>query len=116
MTKEIITAYKGFNVDMTCRGYQFEIGKTYNHEGKVKACASGFHSCENPLDVFGYYSPSGSRFCEVEVSGDISRHSDDTKIASATITIKAEISIHEMVKRAIDWVWSKVDKSLDQQI
>lgn len=116
MTQKTIVAYKGFNADMTCRGYQFEIGKTFNHEGKVEACSSGFHSCENPIDVFGYYHPAGNRFCEVEVSGDISRHDSDSKIASATITIKAEISIHDMVKRAIDWVWSKIDKTAEQQI
>ncbi|MDI9801714.1 DUF7666 domain-containing protein, partial [Citrobacter koseri] len=116
MTKKTIVAYKGFNADMTCRGFQFEIGKTFKHEGKVEACKSGFHSCENPIDVFSYYHPAGNRFCEVEVSGDVSRHDDDSKIASATITIKAEISIHEMVKRAIEWVWSKVDKSCEQQI
>ncbi|WP_444878231.1 DUF7666 domain-containing protein [Citrobacter koseri] len=116
MTQKTIVAYKGFNADMTCRGFQFEIGKTFKHEGKVEACKSGFHSCENPIDVFSYYHPAGNRFCEVEVSGDVSRHDNDSKIASATITIKAEISIHEMVKRAIEWVWSKVDKSCEQQI
>lgn len=116
MTQKTIVAYKGFNADMTCRDYQFEIGKTFTHKGEVKACSSGFHSCENPLDVFGYYHPAGNRFCEVEVSGDVSRHDSDSKIASATITIKAEISVHEMVRRAIEWVWSKVDKSCEQQI
>ncbi|WP_421536145.1 DUF7666 domain-containing protein [Lelliottia amnigena] len=116
MTNKTIVAYKGFNADMTCRGFQFEIGKTFEHDGKVKACASGFHSCENPIDVFVYYAPGESRYCEVELGGDISRHSDDSKIASATITIKAEISMPEFVQRCIDWVWSKIDKSLEQQI
>uniref|UniRef100_UPI00406CA044 DUF7666 domain-containing protein n=1 Tax=Atlantibacter hermannii TaxID=565 RepID=UPI00406CA044 len=116
MTQKTIVAYKGFKADMTCREFQFEIGKTFTHEGKVEVCSSGFHSCENPIDVFSYYHPAGNRFCEVEVSGDVSRHESDSKIASATITIKAEISIHEMVKKAIDWVWSKVDKSLDQKV
>ena len=116
MTQKTIVAYKGFNADMTCRDFQFEIGKTFTHEGEVKACSSGFHSCENPIDVFSYYHPAGNRFCEVEVSGEVSHHESDSKIASATITIKAEISIHEMVKRAIERVWSKVDKSCEQQI
>ena len=61
MSKEIVT-YKGFNKDLQCRDFQLEIGKTFKHEGKVEACGSGFHACESPFDVFGYYYPAGSRF------------------------------------------------------
>ncbi|MCS7816611.1 hypothetical protein N0387_31535, partial [Pseudomonas aeruginosa] len=73
-SEEVVTAYKGFKQDLTCRGYQFEIGGTYKHEGEVEACASGFHSCEYPLDVFGYYAPSESRFAIVKASVRIPRH------------------------------------------
>ena len=90
-TEQPIIAYKGFDSELKCRGYSFAIGKTHFHDGKVKACRSGFHSCEYPLDVFRYYAPTGNRFCLVEVSGDISRHSEDSKIASANLTIKAEL-------------------------
>ncbi|MCY1283877.1 hypothetical protein D9M69_414170 [compost metagenome] len=69
--EEIVIAYKGFDKNLQCRGYQFEIGGTYGHEGKVEACASGFHACEYPLDVLGYYAPAGSRFALIEQSGDI---------------------------------------------
>ncbi len=114
--EEIVTAYKGFKQDLTCRGYQFEIGGTYKHEGEVEACASGFHSCEYPLDVFGYYAPGDSRFAIVKASGQLSRHDDDSKIASATLVVEAEISMPTMISRALDWIMSKVDKSVEQTV
>ena len=106
--KEII-AYKGFNQDWACRGYQYEMGKTYEHKGDVKACESGFHSCEYPLDVFGYYAPCESKFAVVKASGKISKDGDDSKIASAKITIETEINLPEMVKKAVEWIKGKVD-------
>ncbi|EKN9564128.1 hypothetical protein PZF75_005421 [Pseudomonas aeruginosa] len=114
--EEIVTAYKGFKQDLTCRGYQFEIGGTYKHDGEVEACASGFHSCEYPLDVFGYYAPGESRFAIVKASGQLSRHDDDNKIASATLVVEAEISMPTMISRALDWIMSKVDKSVEQTV
>ncbi|HCE6992256.1 TPA: hypothetical protein NHP85_006552 [Pseudomonas aeruginosa] len=115
-SEEVVTAYKGFKQDLTCRGYQFEIGGTYKHDGEVEACASGFHSCEYPLDVFGYYAPGESRFAIVKASGQLSRHDDDSKIASATLVVEAEISMPTMISRAIDWIMSKVDKSVEQTV
>ena len=106
--KEII-AYKGFKQDWTCRGYQYEVGKTYEHKGDVKACESGFHSCEYPLDVFSYYAPCESKFAVVKAIGKISKDGDDSKIASAKITVEAEINIPEMVKKAVDWIKDKID-------
>ena len=106
--KEII-AYKGFNQDWTCRGYQYEIGKTYEHKGDVKACESGFHACEYPLDVLSYYRPAVSKFAVVKMSGETSKDSDDTKIASAKITIETEINLPEMIKKAVEWIKGKVD-------
>ncbi|HDY6172534.1 TPA: hypothetical protein RQ813_005163 [Pseudomonas aeruginosa] len=115
-SEEVVTAYKGFKQDLTCCGYQFEIGGTYKHEGEVEACASGFHSCEYPLDVFGYYAPGESRFAIVKASGQLSRHDDDSKIASATLVVEAEISMPTMISRALDWIMSKVDKSVEQTV
>lgn len=110
-----ITTFKGFKQDLTCRGFQFEIGKTFEHEGKVRACSSGFHSCEYPLDCFSYYPPAESRYAEAVAEGDVSREDGgDSKIASASITIKAELSVHQLVTRAIEWIWNRVDKSLEQ--
>ncbi|MEN3258503.1 hypothetical protein AAH678_06820 [Sodalis endosymbiont of Spalangia cameroni] len=114
MTK--IIAYKGFNADLTCRDYQFEIGKTYQHEGAVDICSSGFHACEYPLDAFGCYEPANHRFAEVEVSGDIAHEEKGNKLASSTITIKKELSLHQMADRAVEWTANKIDKSMGQTI
>ena len=115
-TGEVVTAFKGFNQSLQCRGFQFEVGKTYEHEGEVKACASGFHSCEYPLDVFNYYNPADSRFAVVKASGQISRHDGDSKVASATLTVEAEIGLPVLVARAVDWVMGKLDKSIEQTL
>ncbi|EBI8007497.1 hypothetical protein CGX81_00580 [Salmonella enterica] len=116
MTKEIVT-FKGFNKELKCRDFQFEIGKTFHHDGKVGACGSGFHACECPFDVFSYYSPADSRFAETISFGITDRKEDgDTKIASASITIKAELTLPQFIQRGIEWIWSKIDKSLEQQI
>ncbi|WP_284694428.1 DUF7666 domain-containing protein [Rhodoplanes serenus] len=105
--EQTVIAYKGFDQQLRCRGYQYEVGKTYEHAGKVEACASGFHACEHPLDVFDYYAPAGSRFAEVTLGGEMDRNGSDTKIAAARITINVELSIGDLVRRAWDYVWSR---------
>ena len=88
--EKTIQAYKGFNSDLTCRGFQYEVGKEYTHDGEVKACDKGFHACENPFDVLKYYEDfTVMRYCTVEQSGEIDKEQD--KIASSKIKIKAEI-------------------------
>ncbi|EBA6197213.1 hypothetical protein F8X13_07265, partial [Salmonella enterica] len=116
MTKEIVT-FKGFNKDLTCRDFQFAIGETFHHDGKVEACGSGFHACECPFDVFRYYPPAESRYAET-ISFGVTDHEErgDTKIASSSITIKAELTLPQFIQRGIEWIWSKIDKSLEQQI
>ena len=103
-TDKPITAYKAFDANMKCLDFQFVVGETYTHIGKIKACDSGFHACENPLDVLSYYNLCDSRFAVVEQSGEIDRHAEDSKIASAVITIKAELRLPEFIKSAIDWM------------
>ena len=101
---EVITTYKGFDKDLKCRGFQYEIGKEYEAEGKIIACNNGFHACEMPLDVFKYYPPASNRFCKVEQSGKMDRDGDDSKVASSRIKIGAEIGIPGLVKAHIEYV------------
>ena len=96
--------YKGFDENLKCRDFQFEIGKTYFHDGLVRVCESGFHACENPWDVLSYYPIIDSRFCVVEQSGEIRTHDDDSKVASASITISVELKLPEFVKACVDWL------------
>ena len=104
-----IKAYKGFNTDLTCRDFQYEVGKEYEQKGEIEACNKGFHACETPMDVFEHYliEKDGhiARFCEVEQSGMIDR--EDDKVASSKISIKAEVKFADFVKLAVDFVLEK---------
>ena len=103
-----IAAYKGFDQDLKCRGFQFEIGKTYKHKGEVSVCNSGFHACENPLAVFEHYPPT-SRFAIVKCAGKISKGINDKKIACGELTVEAEIRLPELISEAVEWINSRVD-------
>ena len=101
---EPIIAYKGFDKDMKCRGFQYEEGETY-HEGKAELCKSGFHACTMPLDVLGYYLPGdGSIYRMVELDEVCDEKSDDSKICAKTIKVGAEIGIPGLVEAQIEWV------------
>jgi hypothetical protein len=104
MSEKPITAFKALDANFRCRGFQFEVGKTYTHDGDVEICSSGFHACQNPLDVLNYYDLTTARFAVVEQSGKTAKHGDDSKIASASITIAAELKLSEFVTRAVKWV------------
>ena len=103
-------AYKGFKNDMTCRGFQFEEGKTYE-EDKAELCECGFHACEKPLDVFKHYAPSESVYHEVELD-DVcdERHCDDSKVCAKKIKIGAKLSIADLVKADVEFTLSKIKK------
>ena len=109
----MIKGYKGFNKDLQCdptgnAPFQYEIGKEYE-EDTAKCCSQGFHFCENPLDVLHYYSPAkGSRYCEVEGNGDISKDSDDSKVAVTKIKIGAELSLSSLIKSGVEFAFKKV--------
>ena len=103
-----IKAYKGFDKNLRCRDFQYKEGGEYETD-KAKLCESGFHACENPLDCLNYYSPNdGCVYHEVEVSGDVEKADDDSKVAATKIKIGARLSIAGIVKGAIDFIFSKV--------
>ena len=106
-TEEIVSI-KGFDKDFKCRGFQFDVGNTYTHDGDLVICESGFHAIEgHPLEVFDYYSPATSRFAEVRQSGQIARHARDSKVASTQITISCELSLSTIIERAVVWVFAR---------
>ena len=109
--KEIIKGYKGFNPDLTCRDFKYEVGEEYDTE-KAVSCQTGFHFCENPFDVFNYYAPSDekgmSRFCEVEGSGEFDK-SGNNKVACTHIKINAEIGLNGLIKAGIKFILDKVN-------
>lgn len=104
-----IHGFKGFDKDLKCRGFQYEIGKDYEKEVEVKCCERGFHFCENPFDVFRYYSPSDSRYCEVEGDGNADKANDDSKVATSNIHISAEIGLNGLIKAGVKFILDKVN-------
>ena len=105
--------YKGFDKDLKCRDFQYEIGKEYEEE-RAKICDTGFHACENPLDVFGYYAPSDSRYCEVELDAN-DQKSDDSKRVGKKISIKAEIGIAGIIKAGVEYIKDQVNWDDDKK-
>ena len=108
-----IKGFKGFDKNLKCRNYQYEIGKDFEENGDIKACNKGFHFCENPADVFSYYPPSDNgdlnRYCEVEGSGRTDKDSEDSKVACSQIHISAEIGIKGLVNAWVKFILDKVN-------
>ena len=108
--KNIIHTYKGFDKDLKCRGFAYEIGKDYEKDGKIKCCNNGFHACEFPLDVFNYYAPGGnSRYCTVTQSGVTDKEKGDSKVASSKIHIETEIGLDGIIKAGVKFILDKVN-------
>ncbi len=110
---ETITGFKGFDKDLKCRDYQYEVGKEFEEKGKIKACSNGFHFCENPFDVLGYYPPStekgSSRYCIVKGSGNIGRDGNDSKVACSKLHISAEIGLKGIIEAGVKFILDKVN-------
>ena len=111
MKKEIIKGYKGFDKDLKCRGFQYEVGKEYSTD-KAVACNTGFHYCECPMDVLVFYAPcddtgTPNRFCEVEGSGDFDKSEID-KLCCTHLKVKAEIGLNGLIKAGVQFILNRV--------
>ena len=113
---EVVVAYKGFDANMKCRDFQFVVGETYTHDGDVRACVSGFHACTKPSDVWKYYGPAESRYAKVEMSGTLSRHDEDSKIAASIFKVVEEISAKDFVKLVVDEIFSAAKPGNSAQV
>ncbi len=100
----MIKSYKGFDKDMQCRGFQYEVGKEYDMDGETKCCDRGFHACKSPLEVWDYYDMLNSRFAEVEQSGKIDEEENSTKVCSSRIKIKAELKLADIINIGVEWL------------
>ena len=104
MSENIIKSYKGFDKDMQCHRFQYEIGKEYDMDGEIKCCNRGFHACKSPLEVWDYYDMLNSRFAEVEQSGKIDEEEKSTKVCSSHIKIKAELKLADIINIGVEWL------------
>ena len=116
--EEIIKSYKGFDENLCCRGFQYEVGKEYEMDGIIEICKRGFHACESPLEVLDHYflldDAKMARFCEVEQSGKIDRENNTTKVCSSKIKIKAELKFSDLIKLGVEWIKEKASEGVDK--
>ena len=108
MEENKTTGFKGFDNNLKCRGYRYEVGKTFECDGKIECCENGFHFCENPFDVFGYYPPSNSRYCSVEGEGETSKDNDDSKVAVSRLHVSAEIGLKGLINAGVKFILDRV--------
>ena len=104
MGNKAITSYKGFDKNMQCRGFQYEVGKEYEMDGEIKCYNRGFHACKSPMEVWDYYDMLNSRYAEVEQSGKIDKEEKSTKICSSRIKIKAELKLADIINIGVEWL------------
>ena len=104
MEENKIISYKGFDENMQCRGFQYEVGKEYEMDGDIKCCERGFHACESPLEVWDHYDMLASRFAKVEQSGKIDKEENSTKVCSSKIKISAELKLADIIKLGVEWI------------
>ena len=110
-----ITAYKGFDKDLRCRGYQYAVGETYTHDGNARLCDAGFHACTLPLDVLRYYPlAGGNRYHRVELDDATPSADGDSKRAARKISIGASLNLMGLVEAHVEAIWDTVKPVVDK--
>ena len=108
-------AYNGFDKDLKCRGFQYEVGGEYE-EQEANICRKGFHACENPLDTLRYYRPGDSRYCDVKLDDNGQRNNDDSKVCGKKIKIGAEIGLDGVIKAGTRFIFEKCDGATEDHV
>ena len=106
-------ACKGFDKNLRCRGFQYEVGGEYTEE-TAELCNRGPHACENPLDTLRYYRPGDSRYCEVEIEDNGQRSSYDSKVCGKHIKIGAEIGLKGVINAGVRFVFDKCESATEE--
>ena len=106
-------ACKGFDKNLRCRGFQYEVGGEYTEE-TAELCKRGPHACENPLDTLRYYRPGDSRYCEVEIEDNGQRSSNDSKVCGKHIKIGAEIGLKGVINAGVRFVFDKCESATEE--
>ena len=108
----LVIAYKGFDKNFQCRGYQFKVGESYAHKGAISLCMSGFHVCEFPLDIWNYYPPvDGNQAAQVELGGATEEKQNDSKRVGNSLKVKASLNIEALVSASVEWIFNEAKKT-----
>ena len=97
--KNATKAYKAFNSDLTCKDFQYEVGKEYHHKGKLELCESGFHACPKLTDCFYFYpfNKTKTRVAEVLVWGKVEYEDIGNKLCASNIKVVRELAWSEVL-------------------
>ncbi|MCM1216545.1 MAG: hypothetical protein NC548_18725 [Lachnospiraceae bacterium] len=108
-----IAGYKGFDHDMTCRGFQFKEDETFEEDVEPVVCTRGFHFCESPFSVLAYRDllDEHCKFIPIhQVTGLGKSVTDGDKIATTKIHIGARLDLPGFIKAGINFLYDKCIK------
>ena len=108
-----VKGVKAFKKGLICRDFQFAENQTFKHNGKIEQCESGFHFCENPLDVLNYYDLTDCDFAEVEAVGDFKKNDEDSKVVTNQLKINGKIDLKGFIKLSFEYLWKKCKDNKD---